>query len=68
MQQWSRVRTPRSGKGTESVERLLKLILGRELCTHDSRFSGDDRAMPPGGHWGSVFAPSPFQALLLLSV
>ena len=40
MQQWGNDRTPRSGKGTESVERILKFILGRELCTHDSQFSG----------------------------
>lgn len=25
---WSRIRIPRSGKGTEPAERILKLVLG----------------------------------------
>lgn len=37
--EWSRVRIPRSEMGIEPAERILKLVFGRELCTHDSWFS-----------------------------
>lgn len=55
----------------ELVERILKLVLGRELCTHDSRFSGagmTERCLQ--GHRGSVFSlqSTPFQAPPSLSI
>lgn len=65
----SRIRTPRSGKGTEPVERILKLVLGGKLRTHDSRFSEaemTERCLQ--GHRGSVFARPPSRLSLLLSV
>lgn len=39
MLKWGKVRTLRFGKGTKPTEMILKLVLGRERCTHDSQFS-----------------------------
>lgn len=66
---WSRGRTPRSGKGTEPAKRILKLVLGPELCTHDSRFSRagtTERCLQ--GPRGPSFIQPPSRLPLLLSV
>lgn len=69
MLKWSRGRTPRSGKGTEPAKGILKLVLGPELCTHDSRFSRagtTERCLQ--GPRGPSFIQPPSRLPLLLSV
>lgn len=68
MLEWSRGRIPRSEVDTEPAERILKLVFGRELCTHDSwlsRAGMTERCLQ--GHKGSIFDPLPGSPCACLS-